>query len=112
MGECLKTIIYADYPEQWPELLDWVKQNLQKPQVYGALFVLRILSSKYEFKSDEDRAPIHRVVEETFPHLLNIFNNLVHVENPSLEVADHIKLICKIFWSCIYVSCKSCGHYH
>ncbi|CAD5326228.1 unnamed protein product [Arabidopsis thaliana] len=103
MGECLKTIIYADYPEQWPELLDWVKQNLQKPQVYGALFVLRILSSKYEFKSDEDRAPIHRVVEETFPHLLNIFNNLVHVENPSLEVADHIKLICKIFWSCIYL---------
>ncbi|KAL9295485.1 Importin beta-like SAD2 [Arabidopsis thaliana] len=107
MGECLKTIIYADYPEQWPELLDWVKQNLQKPQVYGALFVLRILSSKYEFKSDEDRAPIHRVVEETFPHLLNIFNNLVHVENPSLEVADHIKLICKIFWSCIYVSSRA-----
>lgn len=59
------------------------------------------------FKSDEDRAPIYRVIEETFPHLLNIFNKLVHVENPSLEVADHIKLICKIFWSCIYVSCTS-----
>ncbi|CAE6076732.1 unnamed protein product [Arabidopsis arenosa] len=103
MGECLKTIIYADYPEQWPHLLDWVKHNLQEQQVYGALFVLRILSSKYEFKSDEDRAPIYRVVEETFPHLLNIFNKLVHVENPSLEVADHIKLICKIFWSCIYL---------
>ncbi|CAA7016727.1 unnamed protein product [Microthlaspi erraticum] len=103
MGECLKTIIYADYPEQWSLLLDWVKHNLQDQQVYGALFVLRILSSKYEFKSDEDRAPIYRVVEETFPHLLNIFNKLVHVENPSLEVADHIKLICKIFWSCIYL---------
>lgn len=48
MGECLKTIIYADYPEQWPHLLDWVKHNLQEQQVYGALFVLRILSSKYE----------------------------------------------------------------
>ncbi|KAF3516229.1 hypothetical protein DY000_02061729 [Brassica cretica] len=103
MGECLKTIIYADYPEQWPHLLDWVKHNLQDQQVYGALFVLRILSSKYEFKSDEDRAPIYRVVEETFPHLLNIFNKLIHIENPSLEVADHIKLICKIFWSCIYL---------
>ncbi|KAH0918937.1 LOW QUALITY PROTEIN: hypothetical protein HID58_026597 [Brassica napus] len=103
MGECLKTMIYADYPEQWPHLLDWVKHNLQDQQVYGALFVLRILSSKYEFKSDEDRAPIYRVVEETFPHLLNIFNKLIHIENPSLEVADHIKLICKIFWSCIYL---------
>lgn len=48
LGECLKTIIHADYPEQWPHLLDWVKHNLQDQQVYGALFVLRILSRKYE----------------------------------------------------------------
>lgn len=48
MGECLKTIIYADYPEQWSNLLEWVTSNLQHQPVYGALFVLRILSSKYE----------------------------------------------------------------
>lgn len=48
LGECLKTIIHADYPEQWPRLLDWIKHNLQDQQVYGALFVLRILSRKYE----------------------------------------------------------------
>lgn len=46
---------------------------------------------------------MHRIVEETFPHLLNIFNRLVQIVNPSLEVADLIKLICKIFWSSIYV---------
>jgi hypothetical protein len=51
LGECLKTIIHADYPEQWPRLLDWVKHNLQDQQVYGALFVLRILSRKYEYAS-------------------------------------------------------------
>lgn len=51
LGECLKTIIHADYPEQWPHLLDWVKLNLSQddPQVYAALFVLRILSRKYEY---------------------------------------------------------------
>ena len=48
LGECLKTIIYADYPEQWPALLLWVKNNLQDQQVYGALFVLRIIARKYE----------------------------------------------------------------
>lgn len=51
LGECLKTIIHADYPEQWPGLLQWVKHNLQDlqdQQVYGALFVLRILARKYE----------------------------------------------------------------
>ncbi|KAB2014445.1 hypothetical protein ES319_D09G225300v1 [Gossypium barbadense] len=103
LGECLKTIIHADYPEQWPRLLDWVKHNLQDQQVYGALFVLRILARKYEFKSEEERTPVHCIVEETFPHLLNIFNRLVQIDKPALEVADLIKLICKIFWSSIYL---------
>ncbi|GMJ01728.1 enhanced miRNA activity 1, SUPER SENSITIVE TO ABA AND DROUGHT2, UNARMED 9 [Hibiscus trionum] len=103
LGECLKTIIHADYPEQWPPLLDWVKHNLQDQQVYGALFVLQILARKYEFKSEEERTPVHHIVEETFPHLLNIFNRLVLIEKPAVEVADLIKLICKIFWSSIYL---------
>ncbi|XP_034903469.1 importin beta-like SAD2 isoform X1 [Populus alba] len=103
LGECIKTMIHADYPEQWPHLLDWIKHNLQDQEVYGALFVLRILSRKYEFKSDEERTPVYRIVEETFSHLLNIFNKLVQIPNPSLEVADLIKLICKIFWSSIYL---------
>ncbi|CAL5391847.1 unnamed protein product [Camellia sinensis] len=103
LGECLKTIINTDYPEQWSSLLQWVKHNLQDQQVFGALFVMRILSRKYEFKSDEERAPVYLIVEETFPHLLIIFDRLVQIVNPSLEVADLIKLICKIFWSSIYL---------
>ncbi|TYH49706.1 hypothetical protein ES332_D10G154500v1 [Gossypium tomentosum] len=103
LGECLKTIINADYPEHWLRLLDWVKHNLQNQLVYGALFVLRILARKYEFKSEEERTPVQHIVEETFPHLLNIFNKLVQIDKPSVEVADLIKLICKIFWSSIYL---------
>lgn len=51
IGECLKTIIHADYPEQWPGLLLWIKSNLQQQdqQIFGALYVLRILSRKYEY---------------------------------------------------------------
>ncbi|KAB5527592.1 hypothetical protein DKX38_021439 [Salix brachista] len=151
LGECIKTMIHADYPEQWPHLLDWIKHNLQDQQVYGALFVLRILSRKYDeknlsqaincgmrvlglcfsaltldfqseglatyhvlayynsvygffkIKSDEERTPVYRIVEMTFSHLLNIFIKLVQIPNPSLEIADLIKLICKIFWSSIYL---------
>lgn len=103
LGECLKTIIHADYPEQWPSLLQWVKHSLQDQQVYGVLFVLRILSRKYEFKSDDERTPVYLIVEETFAHLLSIFNRLVQIVHPSLEVADLMKLICKIFWSSIYL---------
>ena len=57
----------------------------------------------FRFKSDEERTPVHRIVDETFPQLLDIFNRLVQIVNPPLEVADLIKLICKIFWSSIYV---------
>ncbi|KAJ4755971.1 Importin beta-like SAD2 [Rhynchospora pubera] len=105
LGESIKTIVHSDYPEQWPSLLSWIKTNLeaQDQQIFGALFVLRILTRKYEFKSDEERVPLHMVVEETFPRLLNIFNNLVQLPNPSIEVADLMKLICKIFWSSIYL---------
>ena len=46
---------------------------------------------------------MYLIVEETFPPLLNIFSNLVQIPNPSLDVAELIKLICKIFWSSIYV---------
>ncbi|MBA0871134.1 hypothetical protein Goshw_021620 [Gossypium schwendimanii] len=86
LGECLKTIINADYPEHWLRLLDWVKHNLQDQLVYGALFVLRILARKYEFKSEEERTPVQHIVEETFPHLLNIFNKLVQIDKPSVEL--------------------------
>ncbi|CAA6667948.1 unnamed protein product [Spirodela intermedia] len=105
LGECLKTIINVDYPGQWPNLLHWIKCNLQMQdqQVYSALYVLRILSRKYEFKSDDERTPLYSVLEETFPYLLNIFNGLVQIGDPPLEVAELIRLICKIFWSSIYL---------
>lgn len=57
----------------------------------------------YRFKTEEDRAPVSFIIDETFPQLLNIFQRLVQIPNPSIEVADLMKLICKIFWSSIYV---------
>ncbi|KAF0929516.1 hypothetical protein E2562_021766 [Oryza meyeriana var. granulata] len=104
LGESIKTIIHSDYPEQWPSLLHWVTHNLESQnQIFGALYVLRVLSRKYEFKSEEERIPLYHIVEETFPRLLSIFSKLVQIVSPPIEVADLIKLICKIFWSSIYL---------
>lgn len=69
-----------------------------------SVVLISLFSTIYRFKSDEERTPVQHIVGETFPHLLNIFNRLVQIANPSIEVADLIKLICKIFWSSIYVS--------
>lgn len=104
LGESIKTLILADYPAQWPSLLHWVTHNLDsQDQIFGALYVLRILARKYEFKSEEERIPLYQIVEESFPRLLAIFSKLVQVPNPPIEVADMMKLICKIFWSSIYL---------
>ncbi|RRT63855.1 hypothetical protein B296_00015257 [Ensete ventricosum] len=103
LGECMKTIIQYDYPEQWPGLLDWIKHKLSDQQIFAALYVLRVLSRKYKLKSDEERTPLHLIVDETFPLVLNKFTKLVQIVNPAIEVADLIKLICKIFWSSIYL---------
>ena len=47
--------------EQWARLLDWVKHNLHDEWVYGAMFVLQILSREYEFKLDEERTLDHHI---------------------------------------------------
>ncbi|XP_057436510.1 importin beta-like SAD2 isoform X2 [Lotus japonicus] len=104
LGECLKTIINSDYPVKWPHPLEWVKHNLRcEEEVYCALFVLQILSKRFMLISTKKGAPGYHIVEETFPHLRYIFNRLVQIVNPSLEAADLIKFICKIFWYSIHV---------
>eukprot|EP00850_Spirogloea_muscicola_P013908 SM000097S24761 [mRNA] locus=s97:152586:160145:+ [translate_table: standard] len=107
LGECLKTIVQSDYPEQWQALLPLVDGNLHsmdQPRVTGALFALRVLARKYEFKhEDEERAPSHVLVSTTFPVLINIFKYLLSLPEPDAEIAILIKLICKIFWSSCYV---------
>ncbi|KAH7682960.1 Exportin-2 C-terminal protein [Dioscorea alata] len=101
----LETIIDADYPENWPRLLCGIKEclQLQSHQVYGAFHVLRILSRKYELKCDEERVPLVLIIDETFPLLLSKLHTLIQVVKPSIEVADLIRLICKIFWSSTYL---------
>eukprot|EP00250_Pteridium_aquilinum_P010585 c19495_g1_i1 orf=322-3393(-) len=106
LGDGLKTVINEDYPEKWPSLLSNIDANLKsqdQQRVYGALYALRILTRKYEFKDEEERRPVYQIIETTFPTLLEILNYLLSMPNPPIEVADLIKLTCKIFWSSVYM---------
>lgn len=106
LQECLKAVVKADYPEQWPALLPLIDSNLKSQdqrRIYGALVAFRVLARKYEFKEEEERQHLHTVVQNLFPHLLNIFKYLIAMPNPNLEIAELIKLICKIFSSACYL---------
>ncbi|CAI5517143.1 unnamed protein product, partial [Closterium sp. Naga37s-1] len=104
--EVLKAVVQSDYPDRMPALLQQALANLHspdQPRVYGALVVVRVLARKYEFKDEEDRVPVHEVVTSTFPQLLVILQQLLAVPNPSLDIAEYIKLVLKIFWSACYL---------
>ena len=42
-------------------------------RISGALYALRFLARKYEFRDEEERGPLEAVVNATFPVLLQIF---------------------------------------
>ena len=64
---CIKKIATYDYPERWSSLLPGIVTYLQSQtasEVYGALWALRSLVEKYEFKPrDHGREPLMPIVE-------------------------------------------------
>ncbi|THU59005.1 hypothetical protein C4D60_Mb03t20430 [Musa balbisiana] len=83
-----------------PQKVSEIDKSMVRENILG--FIVQV-PPLLRFKSDEERTPLYLIVEETFPLLLDVFNKLVHIVNPPIEVADLIKLICKIFWSSIYL---------
>ena len=45
----------------------------EQARLHSALYALRVLARKYEFRDETERAPMGAVVEATFPSLLRIF---------------------------------------
>ena len=52
----------------------------EQARLHAALAALRILARKYEFKDEDERAPLASIVDATFPLLLPIF------QVPSVEL--------------------------
>lgn len=106
LGESVRSIIYCDYPDKWPQLLQQIYALLtsqDEQRIGGALYVLRLLARKYEFRDEEDRVPLQTIVNTTFPVLLPIFKHLLATDSPSPDLAQLLKLVCKIFWSTTYM---------
>ncbi|GAX74708.1 hypothetical protein CEUSTIGMA_g2156.t1 [Chlamydomonas eustigma] len=106
LGEVFKTIVYADFPTKWPGLPQAIFPNLMsqdETRLHGGLYTLRILARRFEFKSDDERTPMEPVITEAFPILLHLLKQLMATQVETNRIAEFIKLVFKIFWSCTYM---------
>lgn len=107
LEECLREIIIADVPARWPELITQVMawlSNGNQQEITAALRVMRIVTKKYEYRDDDEREELHAIVDAVFPQLLSTFLSLVESRaSDSLELADLLKMCCKIYYSTTYM---------
>jgi hypothetical protein len=105
LEEALKQIIAWDYPQRWPDLVPVLASSLTSGDqglMCGALRTLRIVARKYEFRDEGERAPLIAMIDTTFPSILVVFQTLLANPSPSPDLAELLKLCCKIFWSSCY----------
>ncbi|GFH24941.1 importin N-terminal domain-containing protein, partial [Haematococcus lacustris] len=109
LGEVFKTIVYNDFPANWPGLQAGLVQNLasQEPlRVHGGLYALRLVVRKYEMRDSkgEEADTQAALVNATFPVLLHIFQQLLASPALTPDVCLYIKLVLKCFWSATYMA--------
>eukprot|EP01041_Mallomonas_annulata_P011336 gene11336-23725_t len=100
LAETTKNISEFEYPERWPTLLPTLLSHIQTTDIlkmYNSLIALRKIVKRYEYKSNEKRQPLNDMVEISFPILQNLLTHIV--DNNSIEAAQVIRMILKIFWS-------------
>lgn len=100
----LQKILQHDFPEQWPNFLDITLQLLgtnDANSVYAGLQCLLAICRVYRFKGGEKRDEFDKIVEHSFPQLLNIGLKLVDEE--SLEAAEMLRIVVKSYKHAIYV---------
>ncbi|EYE95662.1 putative nonsense-mediated mRNA decay protein (Nmd5) [Aspergillus ruber CBS 135680] len=99
----LQKILQNDFPEHWPGFLDITIQLLSANDansVYAGLQCLMAICRVYRFKGGDKREEFDKIVEHTFPQLLNIGLRLVDEE--SLEAAEMLRIVVKSYKHAIY----------
>ena len=106
LGLCLRSIAQTDFEGNWPGLVPAICANLQQQQqperIYGALFALRTLVKVYEFRQADRRSPLYAVVEQTWPLMGQLIQQLI--PSPSVQGSELALLAMKIFWSATQIS--------
>ncbi|KAK2741568.1 hypothetical protein FQN57_005551 [Myotisia sp. PD_48] len=94
----LAKILKYDFPERWPNYIDITLQLLNTSDansVFAGLQCLLAICRVYRFKGGEVRGDFDKIVEVTFPQLLNIGNRLL--EEESVEAGEMLRTVIKSY---------------
>jgi hypothetical protein len=93
-------ICIHDFPDKLPNLfgqcLAYLKTQNQLT-VYAGLQGLFALAARYEFEMDEDRLPLHHIIQESFSVLGNLVNDMIN-NKENTDALYMLHLVCKVFY--------------
>lgn len=104
LEDCVHTIAYEDYPEEWPEVLQQIGERMIEDNVqvqYSSLWALKAIIKKYQNQLGQERAPLFEITR-------NAFNIIEPLFEKHLEILDDTSVLIltaltKIFYYANYV---------
>ncbi|RYP17478.1 hypothetical protein DL767_010017 [Monosporascus sp. MG133] len=95
--QMIQRILHFDFPGKWPNFMDVTLRLLHAndpPSVLAGLQCLLVTCRAFRFKGTQDtgRAEFDKVVEASFPRMLQICNELVNQESDEAGEMLHIAL--------------------
>ncbi|KAF2761125.1 ARM repeat-containing protein [Pseudovirgaria hyperparasitica] len=105
----LQKILASDFPSKWPSYLELTINLLNagdENSVFAGVQCLLALCRIYRYKGGEARAEFDKIVEMTFPQLLNIGNGVLNQTTP--EAGDMLHTVLKVYKQAIYYELPVC----
>lgn len=95
--QMIQRILHFDFPGKWPSFLDVTLQLLHAdnaPAVLAGLQCLLVTCRAYRFKGNQDpsKNEFEKIVEASFPRLLQVCNELVGQDSEEAGEMLHIAL--------------------
>lgn len=100
----LQKILHYDFPEKWPAFINITVQLLgtnDASSIFAGLQCLLAICRVYRFKSTDNRADFDKIVEATFPRLLEIGQGLVN--EMSEEAGEMLHIVLKAYKHATFV---------
>ncbi|KAI1730564.1 importin-8 [Ditylenchus destructor] len=105
---CVQYIMRNDFPKDWPGLLDELVTLLHTPngaELLGALLVILRLCKVYEYKNQEEKAPLMEVMKHILPLLQQRLTSLLTDAQCNSQASCLLqKMILKIFFCLVQFS--------